>query len=49
MGLVFTPLQVVAFATLPTELRTNGTALFSLVRSCLRRIRRLFTPRSQRM
>ncbi len=33
MGLVFTPLQVVAFATLPTELRTNGTALFSLVRN----------------
>ena len=33
MGLVFTPLQVVAFATLPIELRTNGTALFSLVRN----------------
>ena len=33
MGFVFTPLQVVAFATLPVELRTNGTALFSLVRN----------------
>jgi DHA2 family multidrug resistance protein len=30
---VFTPLQVVAFATLPVELRTDGTALFSLVRN----------------
>jgi len=33
LGLVFTPLQVVAFATLPPELRTDGTALFSLVRN----------------
>lgn len=33
LGFVFTPLQVVAFATLPVELRTNGTALFSLVRN----------------
>ena len=33
MGLVFTPLQVVAFATLPVELRTDGTALFSLLRN----------------
>jgi MFS transporter, DHA2 family, multidrug resistance protein len=33
LGLVFTPLQVVAFATLPVELRTDGTALFSLVRN----------------
>jgi DHA2 family multidrug resistance protein len=33
LGLVFNPLQVVAFATLPMELRTNGTALFSLVRN----------------
>ncbi|HXQ84307.1 MAG TPA: DHA2 family efflux MFS transporter permease subunit [Xanthobacteraceae bacterium] len=33
LGLVFTPLQVVAFATLPAELRTDGTALFSLVRN----------------
>jgi DHA2 family multidrug resistance protein len=33
MGFVFTPLQVVAFATLPVELRTTGTALFSLVRN----------------
>jgi DHA2 family multidrug resistance protein len=33
LGLVFTPLQIVAFATLPAELRTDGTALFSLVRN----------------
>ena len=33
LALVFTPLQVVAFATLPTDLRTDGTALFSLVRN----------------
>jgi DHA2 family multidrug resistance protein len=33
LGLVFTPLQVVAFATLPAVLRTDGTALFSLVRN----------------
>jgi DHA2 family multidrug resistance protein len=33
IGLVFIPLQVTAFATLPTELRTDGTALFSLVRN----------------
>jgi hypothetical protein len=33
LGIVFTPLQVVAFATLPSELRTDGTALFSLLRS----------------
>ncbi len=33
LGFVFTPLQVVAFATLPQDLRTNGTALFSLVRN----------------
>jgi len=33
LGLVFTPLQVVAFGTLPAELRTDGTALFSLVRN----------------
>jgi MFS transporter, DHA2 family, multidrug resistance protein len=33
LGLVFTPLQVVAFATLPVELRTDGTALFSLMRN----------------
>jgi DHA2 family multidrug resistance protein len=33
LGLVFTPLQVVAFATLPSELRTDGTSLFSLVRN----------------
>jgi DHA2 family multidrug resistance protein len=33
LGLVFTPLQIVAFATLPMDLRTDGTALFSLVRN----------------
>jgi MFS transporter, DHA2 family, multidrug resistance protein len=33
LGLVFTPLQIVAFATLPSTLRTDGTALFSLVRN----------------
>ena len=33
LGFVFTPLQVIAFATLPTDLRTDGTALFSLVRN----------------
>ena len=33
LGLVFTPLQVAAFSTLPAELRTDGTALFSLVRN----------------
>ncbi|MBV8567009.1 MAG: DHA2 family efflux MFS transporter permease subunit [Methylobacteriaceae bacterium] len=33
LGLVFTPLQVIAFATLPGELRTEGTALMSLVRN----------------
>ncbi len=33
LGLVFTPLQVVAFATLPAEMRTDGTALFSLLRN----------------
>jgi DHA2 family multidrug resistance protein len=30
---VFTPLQVVAFASLPAEFRTDGTALFSLARN----------------
>ncbi len=33
LGLVFTPLQVIAFGTLPADLRTDGTALFSLVRN----------------
>jgi DHA2 family multidrug resistance protein len=33
LGLIFIPLQVVAFATLPAEFRTDGTALFSLVRN----------------
>ena len=30
---VFMPLQVIAFATLPAEFRTDGTALFSLLRN----------------
>jgi MFS transporter, DHA2 family, multidrug resistance protein len=33
LGLVFIPLNVVAFATLPQELRTQGTALWSLIRN----------------
>jgi DHA2 family multidrug resistance protein len=33
LGLVFIPLNVVAFATLPAELRTQGTALWSLIRN----------------
>jgi DHA2 family multidrug resistance protein len=33
LGILFTPLQVVAFATLPPDLRTDGTALFSLLRN----------------
>jgi MFS transporter, DHA2 family, multidrug resistance protein len=33
LGLVFIPLQVMAFATLPPQFRTDGTALFSLVRN----------------
>ena len=33
LGFVFIPLQVIAFATLPAELRTDGTSLLSLVRN----------------
>jgi MFS transporter, DHA2 family, multidrug resistance protein len=33
LGLVFVPLQVIAFATLEPDLRTEGTALFSLMRN----------------
>jgi len=33
LGFVFIPLQVVAFSTLPVDLRTDGTALFSLLRN----------------
>jgi DHA2 family multidrug resistance protein len=33
IGLVFVPLQVIAFATLPTALRTEGTALINLMRN----------------
>jgi len=33
LGLVFTPLQVLAFATLDPALRTEGASLFSLLRN----------------
>jgi DHA2 family multidrug resistance protein len=33
LGLVFVPLQVIAFATLPSALRTEGTALINLSRN----------------
>ncbi len=33
LGLVFIPLQVLAFATLPAALRTDGASLFSLFRN----------------
>jgi len=33
LGLVFVPLSAVTFATLPAELRADGTAIFSLVRN----------------
>jgi MFS transporter, DHA2 family, multidrug resistance protein len=33
LGLVFVPLQLVAFATLPGRFRTDGTALMNLVRN----------------
>jgi DHA2 family multidrug resistance protein len=33
LGFVFVPLQLIAFATLEPELRTEGTALFSLMRN----------------
>jgi len=33
LGFVFTPLQVMAFATLPLAMRTDGTALLSLFRN----------------
>jgi MFS transporter, DHA2 family, multidrug resistance protein len=33
LGFVFTPVQVVVFSTLPSEMRTDGTALFSLLRN----------------
>ena len=33
MGLLFTPIQVMAFATLAPALRTEGAALFSLLRN----------------
>jgi DHA2 family multidrug resistance protein len=33
MGFVFTPLQVLAFATLPASMRTEGASLFSLLRN----------------
>jgi DHA2 family multidrug resistance protein len=33
MGLVFSPLQVLAFGTLPAPMRTEGASLFSLLRN----------------
>jgi len=33
LGLLFIPLQVLAFATLPAQLRTDGASLFSLFRN----------------
>ncbi len=33
LGFVFIPLQLIAFATLPAELRTDGTSLLSLLRN----------------
>jgi DHA2 family multidrug resistance protein len=33
LGLVFLPLQVLAFATLPSQYRTDGASLFSLFRN----------------
>lgn len=33
LGFVFVPLNTIAFATLPPELRTDGAALWSLIRS----------------
>ena len=33
MGLIFTPLQLVAFATMPGSLRTDGTSLMNLIRN----------------
>jgi MFS transporter, DHA2 family, multidrug resistance protein len=33
MGLIFTPLQLVAFATMPGSLRPDGTALMNLIRN----------------
>jgi len=33
MGLLFTPIQILAFVTLPPSMRTEGAALFSLLRN----------------
>jgi DHA2 family multidrug resistance protein len=33
LGLVFVPLNTVAFATLPSEFRTDGTAIWTLIRN----------------
>jgi DHA2 family multidrug resistance protein len=33
LGLVFVPLSAAAFATLPSEMRADGTAIFSLMRN----------------
>ena len=33
VGMMFVPLTVITFATLPVELRTDGSALFHLLRN----------------
>ena len=33
LGLVFTPLSIVTFSTLPRQILTQGTAIFSLTRN----------------
>ena len=33
LGFIFVPLNTIAFATLPRELRTEGTALWTLIRN----------------
>lgn len=33
LGFIFIPMQVIAFATLPAQYRTDGAALFSLIRN----------------
>ena len=33
LGFIFIPMQVIAFATLPVQYRTDGAALFSLIRN----------------
>jgi len=38
LGFVFVPLSTVAFATLPAELRTEGSGIFSLLRNIGRQL-----------